>query len=332
MKNIKIAAVGSITASLLIGSFAAADEPIRVGAATYGLQGEFMQLWSNALQRHPAVESGQVEVTVFDGRYDALVQNNQFESMISRQYDAILFVPIDADACVSAVAMAASAGIPVVGSNALCNTDQLAAYVGSDDVLAGEMLANSVLTQLDYQGNVVILEGPIGQTGQIDRGRGIDKVLSEHPEVSVLERRTANWSRAEAMALMENWLTSHRGQIQGVIAQNDEMAIGAIEAIIASGLSVNDFAIAGADGITDALTAVKEGHMESILQDADAQAQGGLDVALRLVKGDSYQPLSSIWDEYSELEWNGGQSELYYVPWTPVTLDNVEQLLEKRAR
>lgn len=332
MRNIKIAAVSSITASLLIGAFAVADEPIRVGAATYGLQGEFMQLWSNSLQRHPAVESGQVEVTVFDGRYDALVQNNQFESMISRQYDAILFVPIDADACASAVAMAASAGIPVVGSNALCNTDQLAAYVGSDDVLAGEMLANSVLTQLDYQGNVVILEGPIGQTGQIDRGRGIDKVLSEYSEVNVLERRTANWSRAEAMALMENWLTSHRGQIQGVIAQNDEMAIGAIEAIIASGLSVNDFAIAGVDGITDALTAVKEGHMESILQDADAQAQGGLDVALRLVKGESYQPLSPIWDEYSELEWNDGQSELYYVPWTPVTLDNVEQLLEKRAR
>lgn len=85
-------------------------------------------------------------------------------------------------------------------------------------------------------------------------------------KVKVLERKTANWSRAEAMPLMENWLQKHRGKIGGVIAQNDEMALGAIEAIKSAGLNVNDFSIAGVDGVSDAIRSVQEGEMVSILQ------------------------------------------------------------------
>ena len=85
-------------------------------------------------------------------------------------------------------------------------------------------------------------------------------------KVKVLERKTANWSRAEAMPLMENWLQKHRGKIGGVIAQNDEMALGAIEAIKSAGLNVNDFSIAGVDGVSDAIRSVQEGEMVSILR------------------------------------------------------------------
>lgn len=332
MQNLATKFFCGIALGSIIGSVSAAEQPVRIGASTYGLQGEFMQLWSRALQDHPAVRNGAVEVTIFDGRYDALIQSNQVESMVTQQYDAIIFVPIDSNTCSSPVEMAVRAGIPVIGSNALCNTDQLTAYIGSDDVLAGQMLAESVASDLDYKGNVVILEGPIGQTGQVDRGQGIDSVLDKYPEINVLERRTANWSRAEAMSLMENWLTSHPGQIQGVIAQNDEMAIGAIEAILASGKNIDDFSVAGADGISDALNAVKEGHMVSILQDAKAQAQGALDIALGTLSGEGYDPLSDIWNDYSDLEWNGGHSETYYVPWTPVTQENVDNLLENRSK
>ena len=96
-------------------------------------------------------------------------------------------------------------------------------------------------------------------------------------KVKVLERKTANWSRAEAMPLMENWLQKHRGKIGGVIAQNDEMALGAIEAIKSAGLNVNDFSIAGVDGVSDAIRSVQEGEMVSILRDANAQMQGSID-------------------------------------------------------
>lgn len=329
MKKI-FAGLAISTFMAVINTPAFAADPIRIGAATYGLQGEFMQLWSNALENHPAVMSGDIEITVFDGRYDALVQSNQFDSMITRQYDAILFVPIDADACVGPVIRATTAGIPVVGSNTRCNSDQLASFVGSDDILAGQMVAEEIIDKIGGDGKVVIIEGPIGQSAQIDRAKGIENVLAEYPGIEVLERRTANWSRAEALSLMENWLTSHQDEIDGVIAQNDEMAIGAIRAIQASGRSLDNIAVAGVDGITDALKAVQQGQMATILQDATAQAQGALDVALaRLDEIDSL-PLSETWTKYKELDWANGEADTYNIPWTVVTSSNVETLLNQR--
>jgi len=319
----------TIAAALMGGTSAMAQDVPRVGAAVYGLNAEFMQLWAAALSQHPAVVDGKVNVTVFDGRYDALVQQEQFETMITQGFDAIIFVPIDIEAGATAVQAAHDAGIPVVGSNTRVNSDLLLSYVGSNDVESGYMEARYVLDQIGCEGGVVIIEGPIGQSAQIERLEGNQKALAECPNVTVLEQQTANWSRAEAQTLMENWLTRHGDNIKGVIGQNDEMALGAIEAIRAAGLDVADFAIAGIDGVTDALLAVKAGDMASILQDGAAQAQGALDVALAAVI-DGYEPMSGIWEQYPDMPWNGGADAQYNVPWTPVTLENVDALLEMR--
>lgn len=180
---------------------------------------------------------------------------------------------------------------------------------------------------------MVIIEGPKGGSGEIQRGKGNDKAIAEcgAGQVTVLERKTANWSRAEAQPLMENWLQKHRGKINGVIGQNDEMALGAIEAIKGAGLNVKDFAIAGVDGVSDAIHAVQAGEMVSILQDAKGQMQGSIDVALRAVKGESYQPQSDIWKQYAkDLKWEGGTQKHYYIPWTVVTAQNAQALLDAR--
>ncbi len=213
-----------LAAALLAGAAQAQDKP-KIGAAVYGLNAEFMQLWAAALEAHPAVKDGLVDVTVFDGRYDALVQQEQFETMITQGYDAIIFVPIDIEAGAAAVQAAHDAGIPVFGSNTRVNSELLTAYVGSDDVQSGYMEAKAVLDKIGCKGNVVVIEGPIGQSAQIQRGEGNQKALAECPEVKVIEQQTANWSRAEAQTLMENWLTAHPEGIDGVIGQNDEMAL-----------------------------------------------------------------------------------------------------------
>ncbi len=309
----------------------AAEKKYKIGGATYGLQGEYMKLWATALERHPAVKSGLVEIVIFDGKYDASVQQSQFETMVTQGYDAIIFVPIDINAGAAAVDTAAAAGIPVVGSNTRVNSDKLASYIGSLDTISGAMEAEAVIEKMGGKGNVVIIEGPIGQSAQIERREGNLEALKKYPDVKVLEMKTANWSRAEALALMENWLTAHPGKIQGVIGQNDEMALGAIQAIKAAGLNVKDFAIAGIDGVTDAMTAVKGGDMGlSILQDAVAQAQGALDIALRAVIGESYQPMAACWTDYPEMKWEGGTQKVYNVPWTPITPENVDNLLKVR--
>lgn len=329
--SFKSVVAGMLVAGLVLvgGVLQAADKP-KIGAAVYGLNAEFMQIWSAALEEHPAAKSGKIELTIFDGRYDALVQQEQFETMITQQFDAIIFVPIDIEAGATAVQAAHDAGIPVIGSNTRVNSDLLTSYVGSDDVQSGYMEAKFVLDAIGCKGNVVIIEGPIGQSAQISRLEGNKKALAECPDVKVLEQQTANWSRAEAQTLMENWLTAHPGQINGVIGQNDEMALGAIEAIKAAKLKVEDFAIAGIDGITDALHAVKQGDMASILQDARAQAQGALDLAISKAMKGGYEPMSDIWAYYTDMPWNDGKEAEYNVPWTPVTLDNVDALLEKR--
>lgn len=308
-----------------------AAQPLRIGAAVYGLKGEFMQMWVDALKRHPAVKDGSVQITVFDGRYDALTQNNQFDTMITQKYDAILFVPIDIAAGAEAVAKAARAKIPVIGSNTRVNGDQLTAYIGNNDTVAGELQAEAVAKALKGKGNVVIMEGPIGQSAQLERSAGNQKALARYPGIKVLERKPANWSRAEALTLMENWLTARPGQINGLIGQNDDIALGGLEAVRGKGLDPRKMPAAGIDGIRDGIVAVKNGTlMVSFFQDAKAQAQGALDLALRAVKGPAYQPRSAIWREYAKpMPWAGGAAKRYDVPWTTITPANADALLAK---
>jgi len=330
----KLTKIALLTSGLLMGSSMIAQAaPIKIAVLMYGMKAEFVQLMEKAGKEHPAVKSGEVQLTVYDGRYDPLVQNNQAETAIQTHVDAIIINPMDYEANIDVVTMANEAKIPVVVTNARLNTDKMTSEVVSDDVLGGYLEAKAVLKKINCKGNVVIIEGPKGGSGEIQRGQGNDKAIAEcgAGNVKVLERKTANWSRAEALPLMENWLQKHRGQINGVIAQNDEMALGAIEAIKGANLNVKDFAIAGVDGVSDAIRAVQAGEMVSILQDAHAQMQGSIDVAVRAVKGESYQPQSTIWKQYADkMAWDDGKAKRYSVPWTEVTSDNATQLLDAR--
>ncbi|CAI0925074.1 substrate-binding domain-containing protein [Serratia fonticola] len=326
--------IALLTSGLLLGTSTLAQAaPVKIAVLMYGMKAEFVQLMEKAAKEHPEVKNGNVQLTVYDGRYDPMVQNNQAETAIQTKTDAIIINPMDYEANIDVVTMANKAKIPVVVTNARLNTDQMTSEVVSDDVLGGYLEAKAVLQKMNCQGNVVIIEGPKGGSGEIQRGEGNDKAIAEcgPGKIKVLERKTANWSRAEALPLMENWLQKHRGQINGVIAQNDEMALGAIEAIKGANLNVKDFAIAGVDGVSDAIRAVQAGEMVSILQDAHAQMQGSIDVALRAVKGDSYQPQSDIWKQYAgQMQWDNGTAKRYSVPWTVVTTENAAQLLDAR--
>ncbi|MBV6656369.1 MAG: substrate-binding domain-containing protein [Devosiaceae bacterium] len=328
--GLKVATIAAVSG--LMGTSIAAAEEYRIAVPLQGLTAEFMQLWVKGANEHPAVVDGTVNLTVFDGRLDALTQSNHFDTIITQQFDAVIFIPVDAEAGTEPARRALEAGIPVFGSNTLVSDPSVyQAYVGSNDVVAGEVVAQTIIDQLGERKNVVVLEGPIGHSAQIQRAEGIASVVAASEGVNVLAQRTANWSRAEALALMENWLTAYPGQIDGVIAQNDEMALGAIEALRARGVSTDDVPVAGIDGIGDALVAVQEGTMSTTLQDATGQAQGAIDLALRHLVGEGYEPRSPLWETYSDsLSWNGGTESTYMIPWVPVTLDNVEELLARR--
>lgn len=328
---IKHLVIAASAAALLGTSLQAQDaKKPKIGAAVYGVKNEFVQLWVKALKDHPAVKSGQVDLTIFDGQYKHITQANQFDTMITQKFDGAIYIPIDSAAAESVVAKAVTNNLPVVGSNGPTTSKQLVSYVGSDDVLGGELAAEAVIKAMGGKGNLVVFEGPVGQTGAIQRSEGIDKVLKKYPDVKVIERKTANWSRAEAMNLMQNWLTAHPKQIQGVIGENDEMALGAIAAMKQAGVDVTKVPVAGIDGVSDAIKAVSKGEMIlSIRQDAKTQAQGALDVLLRNIKGADYKPGSEVWAQYADMPWGDGTAKLYAVPWTLVTKDNAAEFLKK---
>ncbi len=325
--------VGIVLGPLTILQAAPSAKKVRIAVLMYGNKAEFVQLMQRYGKQHPAVTGGLAELTFYDGRYDAAVQNDQAQLAINLKYDAIIVNPLDFEANIDVVTKAKAAHIPVIVTNARLNTQEMTSAVDSDDVLGGYMEAKAVLQKLGCRGNVVIIEGPKGGSGEIQRGQGNEKAISECPAeaVKVLERKTANWSRSEAMDLMQNWLQKDRGRINGVIGQNDEMALGAIEAIKSAGLNVQDFAIAGIDGISDAINAVKRGEMTSVLQDAKAQMHASIDIAMRAVLGPGYKPMSPIWQQYEkDMKWNDGQSRHYLVPWTVVTIKNADELLANR--
>jgi putative xylitol transport system substrate-binding protein len=318
--------VGCAVAALAGTSFAA--DKLRVGGAVYGLKAEFANLWAAALKKHPAVKDGTVEMTIFDGRYDPLVQNNQIATMMTQKFDGIVLSPVDYNGSAPQIKKAAKAGIPVVVSNARVNSPDITSMVLRRRQSRRNHHGRS--SQEDgRQRQRRHLSGPIGHSAEIDRSKGIQTVLAKYPDIKVLEKKTANWSRAEGLSLMENWLTAHPNEIKGVIGENDEMALGAIQAIKGRGLNVKDFVVVGIDGVPDAINAVKAGEMFSILQDAEGQAAGALDVALRAKIGESYQPRAAVWKQWEkEMPWNGGTEKAYFIPWTVITAENADDLLK----
>ena len=311
-------------------SSAAHAEALKIAAIVQSLNTEYNVLWADAAKAHPALSDGTATLTILDGRQDVLTQSNLFDTAITEKYDAIVFIPVDIDAGNEPIERAKAAGIPVFGSNTVVsNTALYDAYINSNDVEAGELLAKAVIDKAGPDAKIVILEGMLGQSAQVQRLEGIQKALKDNPGVTVLEQNTANWSRAEAITLMENVLTAHGKDVQGVLAENDEMAVGAIEGIRNHGLDPKSVPVAGVDGIKDALEAVKRGEQQmSILQDASGQAQGAIDLALSKLAGESYKPRAAVWDvNGGKLAWNGGKEQHYYVPWLAVTAENVDAVL-----
>ncbi|GAJ96514.1 sugar ABC transporter substrate-binding protein [Agrobacterium rhizogenes] len=330
-RRVLMAAAASVTmiASLAFGGPANA-KPLKIAAIVQSLNTEYNVLWADAAKAHPALADGTATLTILDGRQDVLTQSNLFDTAITEKYDAIIFIPVDIDAGNDPIQRAKQAGIPVFGSNTVVSQVELYdSYINSNDVEAGELLAKAVIDKAGKDAKLVLLEGMLGQSAQVQRLQGIQNVLKANPGVMLLAQNTANWSRAEAITLMENFLTSHGDAIQGVLAENDEMAVGAVEGIRSHGLDPKKIPVAGVDGIKDALDAVKRGDQAmSILQDAKGQAQGAIDLALNKLVGQGYKPRAAVWDANGgTLAWNGGKEQHYYVPWLAVTSENVDKVL-----
>ena len=284
---------------------APADDEIVIGASWQDLKNEYIKNLADAAEAYCTAEG--INLISNDGAGDPETQISQVETFITQGVDAIVLNPYDADGCIPAAAKAKEAGIPcILVCTVLSDMSNVTSFVGSNDTVAGEMEAQLIVDTLGGKGNVVILRGPNGHSAEINRTAGIFSVLENYPDVTVLYDQTANWDRAEAMSLVENWLQTG-AEINGVISENDEMAVGAYNALEAAGLG--DVPVVGIDGIADAYQSIADGKMlATYLQDAVGQAETAIQVAIKAAKGEA-------------VEAN------YDIPFTLVNADNVADFI-----
>lgn len=225
-----------------------------------------------------------VKLVVVDAGDDAAKQTNDIEDLISRNVSVLIVNPVDSDAVAPAVQNAVSKGIKVISVDRVVNGVEVDCQIASDNV-AGAKMATEYLVELIGEGaKAAELEGVPGASATIDRGAGFHEAADAALEV--VASQTANFNRAEGMNVMENILQSSP-EVKGVFAHNDEMALGAVEAVAASG---KDIKIIGFDATEDAVTAVKAGKMAAtVAQKPELMGETAVQTAIKLINGETVE-------------------------------------------
>lgn len=261
-----------------------------------------------------------VEIQVEDAQNDVGKQLDQINNFIASGVDAIVVNPVDTSATQAMTNAAEQAGVPLVFVNRQpVNVDTLPdnqAFVASDERESGTLETIEICDILSAAGkdpaNVYILMGELSNQAAVQRTQDIFDVIDGGKcavEINVIDRQTANWSRDEAQDLMTNWLSTGE-PFDAVISNNDEMAIGAIQAMKASGISMDDVVVGGIDATRDALLAMAGGELDvTVFQDAAGQGVGAVDAALALARGEDVD-------------------QKVYVPFQLVTPENMSEFTE----
>ena len=259
---------------------AATGEKVSVGLSVSTLNNPFFVTLVDGAKAK-AAEAG-VELTVVDAGDDAAKQVNDIDDLISKKIAVLIVNPVDSDAVAPAVKSAKDAGIKVIAVDRAVNGETVDCQIASDNV-AGAKMATEYLVQLVGKGaKVAELQGVPGASATVDRGKGFHEVADK--DLSVVASQTANFNRTEGLNVMENILQANP-DIKGVFAHNDEMALGALEAI-----GDKKIVVVGFDATDDAKAAVESGKMAAtIAQQPDLMGATAVETAAKLAKGETVE-------------------------------------------
>ncbi|MEU9453637.1 substrate-binding domain-containing protein [Streptomyces sp. NPDC048277] len=233
-----------------------------------------------------------VDLTVTDAQNDASQQANQLQNFTSSGLGAIIVNPVDSDAASNSVKAADKANIPVIAVDRGVNNAKTDTLVASDNVAGGELAAKTIAEKLGGHGKIVILQGQAGTSAARERAQGFANGLKAYPGIQVVAQQPADFDRTKGLDVMSNLLQAHP-DVQGVIAANDEMALGAIKALGSkAGTSVS---VVGFDGTPDGLTAVKNGTLyASVAQQPSQLGKIAVDNALRAIQDKKVDPMIKV--------------------------------------
>ena len=237
----------------------------------------FVTLKEGAVQK--ANELG-YDLIVLDSQNDPAKELGNVEDLLVKGVNVLLINPTDSDAVASSVKAANRSKIPVVTLDRAANGGKVVSHVASDNVLGGEVAGNYILEKLGGKGKVVELEGIPGTTAARDRGEGFNKAIVG--KLDVVAKQSADFERTKGLTVMENILQA-QPEINAVFAHNDEMALGALKAIEASGRKT--IIVVGFDATDDAVAAVKSGSLSATVAQKPAEIGAiGVEVASKIIK------------------------------------------------
>ena len=300
-------------------STAALAETIGVTMALF--DDNFLTVLRNGIQKFADDMDG-VDVQIEDAQEDVARQLDQINNFIASGVDAIIVNPVDTSATQAMTNAAESAGVPLVYVNRepvnLKTLPDNQAFVGSNEIESGTLEAFEMCKILRGMGKggtgarAYLIMGQLSNQAAIQRTKDVDDVIGMDMcnFIEIIDRQTSNWRRDEAQNLMTNWLSSGE-PFDAVFANNDESAIGAIQAIKAAGISMDDVVIGGVDATQDALVAMQAGELDvTVFQNAAGQGSGSLNAALSLARGEDVPPV--VW-----------------IPFELVTPANIDEYLSK---
>ncbi len=295
MKRIMIA-TGFVA---LMSSTAMADG---IGVSMALFDDNFLTVLRNGIQAQ--ADAAGLSVQIEDAQNDVAKQLDQINNFIASGVTAIIVNPVDTSATQAMSDAAAAAGVPLVYVNRQpINLDTLPdnqAFVASNEVDSGTLETIALCDNWAGEGktevNIYVMQGELSNQAAVQRTADIYDVIAAGKckvTVNVIDQQTANWSRDQAQSLMTNWLSTGAA-FDGVIANNDEMAIGAIQAMKAAGIDMTTVQVGGVDATQDALAAMQAGDLDvTVFQNAAAQGGGALDAATKLAAGEAVD--QTVW-------------------------------------
>lgn len=288
----------SLALSLMFASGAALAD-MKIGVSMSQFDDTWLTYLRESMDKKAKSYPDGVQLQFEDARSDVVKQLSQVENFISQKVDAIVVNPVDTAATKKITEAAVKAGIPLVYVNRRPDDLKLpkgVVTVASNDLEAGEMQMQYLADKMGGKGDIVILLGDLANNSTTNRTKGVKDVLAKYPNIKIEQEQTGTWLRDKGMTLVNDWLTQGR-KFDAIVANNDEMAIGAAMALQQAGVDKGSVLIAGVDGTPDGLNAIKKGNMTvSVFQDAKGQADGSIDTAVKMAKNEPVE--QAVWVPY----------------------------------
>lgn len=290
-KILSLLVVTLMMLSLFVGcstTETAKNEEVTIGLAISTLNNPFfVDLEAGAKAK--ATELG-VKLVTLDSQDDSATEMSNVEDLINQGVDVIMINPTDSDAVKSAVEAANKANIPVITLDRGANGGEVVSHIASDNVAGGKLAGEYIVELLGGKGKVVELEGIPGASAARDRGQGFNEAIGG-TDLEVVAKQTANFDRAEGLTVMENILQA-QPEIDAVFAHNDEMALGALEAIKASG---RDIIVVGFDATDDAKAAVENGEMAATVEQLPKEIGSlGIETAVKILNNEQVEDMIPV--------------------------------------